>query len=392
MNDPGKLNPQPDPIKIWDECLTSMRLVHTDIKMDLWLDPLTPIQLNRDATTFRLTLVTETDQKNSKISSTKEQFKHQIESFLSKSLGEPVDWVISSSKKESSSNETADVSPSPLVTSPPSPSLTDNYQIALPFANEEQRPITNGFLRSAFFGLNRPPSAKREKYENQLVATVAGYTIIRSGEQLDQDDLTTWSTIIQLAAGTSLQKPLIITAYQLLKTMGLTDCANNYKLLDDRLRRLKKTTFELDSKDINFIGSLIDTVTREKYSNQYRIRFSVDLAKLYASEQYTKIEWNVRSTLAGKSLAQWLHGYFSSHASPFPISITKLHSLCGSTTAKLKDFRPILKKALTDLKAACIKNGEKFDFSIQDDLVYVIKSGSPSQSRHLLRKANQLIS
>ncbi len=384
MNDLTNANHSLDASEDWKSCLAALRQTHPESMVNIWLCPITPSCYERDVTSKQLALITTTDQP-AKISSAVTQFKSVIDRFFSKLAGEPVSWLLQSNKQNNDYEE-------PVVLSTPhSTPLSDSYQIALPFVNDDQRPITNGFLRSAFFGLNRPPSIKREKYENQLVATVAGYTITRSGEQLDQDDLTTWSTIIALAAGTSLQKPLIITAYQLLKFMNLTDCANNYKLLDERLRRLKKTTFELDSKEVNFLGSLIDTVTREKNTNQYRIRFSVDLAKLYASEQYTKIEWNVRNALSGKSLAQWLHGYFSSHASPYPISISKIHQLCGSTTAKLKDFKPVLKKALTDLKNACIKNGEKFDYYFEGDLVHVVKSGTPSQNRHLLKKANQAV-
>ena len=29
-------------------------------------------------------------------------------------------------------------------------------------------------------------------------------------------------------------------------------------------------------------------------------------------------------------LAQWLHGFYASHAKPFPIKIETLHRLCGS--------------------------------------------------------------
>lgn len=38
----------------------------------------------------------------------------------------------------------------------------------------------------------------------------------------------------------------------------------------------------------------------------------------------------MRHALDGHQLAQWLHGFYASHAKPFPIKIETLHRLCGS--------------------------------------------------------------
>jgi hypothetical protein len=47
---------------------------------------------------------------------------------------------------------------------------------------------------------------------------------------------------------------------------------------------------------------------------------------------------------------QWLHGYFCSHAQPFPVSVAFLHEKTGSTTTLLKNYRTDLKAALAKLE------------------------------------------
>ncbi|CAD6532279.1 hypothetical protein LMG28727_02916 [Paraburkholderia kirstenboschensis] len=53
------------------------------------------------------------------------------------------------------------------------------------------------------------------------------------------------------------------------------------------------------------------------------------LQTLFAAEQFTQIDWNVRRA-GRKSLAQWLHGFYASHAKPYPMRTDTLLKLAGS--------------------------------------------------------------
>ena len=51
------------------------------------------------------------------------------------------------------------------------------------------------------------------------------------------------------------------------------------------------------------------------------------------------------STLRGKPLALWLHGFYASHAAPYPLTVAYLHKLSGSQTKQLRYFKKNLLQA-----------------------------------------------
>lgn len=95
----------------------------------------------------------------------------------------------------------------------------------------------------------------------------------------------------------------------------------------------------------------------------------------------------MRRALDGKPLAQWLHGFYASHAKPFPLKIETLHRLCGSEAGEMWKFAQTLRKALDDVAEACAAYGQRFSYEIRGDLVYVEKQAKGAQRRHLAKKA-----
>ena len=104
-----------------------------------------------------------------------------------------------------------------------------------------------------------------------------------------------------------------------------------------------------------------------------------DLAKFYGRSQWTQIDWEQRRQLRGKPLALWLHGFYATHAAPYPLRVEYLHKLSGSQTKQLRYFKKNLTQALRDLEAASAIRG----FEIRDDLVHVQTVPSQSQRKHL---------
>ena len=113
------------------------------------------------------------------------------------------------------------------------------------------------------------------------------------------------------------------------------------------------------------------------------------LRPLFAADQFTQVEWAVRHKLDGKPLAQWLHGFYASHAAPFPLKIETLHRLCGSEAGEMWKFAQTLRKALDDVAEASAAHGEGFSSDIRGDLVHVEKKAQGAQRRHLAKKASK---
>lgn len=129
-----------------------------------------------------------------------------------------------------------------------------------------------------------------------------------------------------------------------------------------------------------------EAAARDEATQEWVIVLDPNLATLFAADQYTRLQWGVRRALAAKPLAQWLHGFFSSHAAPKPIKVETLHRLSGSEAGELKHSTQALKAALEALEKASAAAGQVFAWRIEGGVLHVTRTPSPSQKRHLERQ------
>ena len=257
--------------------------------------------------------------------------------------------------------------------------------VQLPLWPEPVRAVPNGFLRSALFGAIKKGARRYLKAE--LVAAVDGIEIRYTGERLDQGDLDVWESVLHAVRLQELGSQCRVTSYALLKLMGLTDTGKNRATLHTRIERLVANAVTVKQGRYSYMGGLIRFAAKDEETQEWVIELDEKLRPLFAADQFTQIEWGVRHALGGHQLAQWLHGFYASHAKPFPIKIETLHRLCGSEAGLLSDFAKKLRKALDAVAEACEANGEGFSYEIRGDLVYVEKKASGAQRRHLAKKA-----
>lgn len=253
--------------------------------------------------------------------------------------------------------------------------------VQLPLWPEPVRAVPNGALRSALFGAIR--KGRRPYLEAEKLAAVKGIEVTYTGPRLDQGDLDAWESILHALQGQDLGKECRTTSYHLLKLMGLKDTGENRRLLKSRIYRLRANAVEIKQGRYAYIGGLLDRAARDEETQEWVIVLDPNLAALFAPDQYTRLQWGVRRALAAKPLAQWLHGYFSSHASPYPIKVETIRELSGSETGELWKFTQTLKRALAAVEKASAEAGEMFAWRIEGGLVYVKRTPSPSQRRHL---------
>ena len=286
--------------------------------------------------------------------------------------------------KQRRAQESLPFPPEDSETSTPPPSAE---VVMLPIWPEAVRAVPNGVLRSALFGAIR--KGARRYMERERIAALEGIEIFYTGQRLDQGDLDVWEMILHLARLQGLGNECRTTAYQLLKALGKTDSGKNRDILDLRLSRMKATGVDVQIGRYGYEGSLIDEVYRDKETREYVFRVNPKLRVLFEPDQFTLIDWAVRRKLDGKPLAQWFHGFYASHAKPYPVSIAKLRKLCGSECEELKKFRQIARAALDDVADACAIHGQTFGYKIQDDIVQVEKEPSRAQRRHLVKRVGK---
>lgn len=259
--------------------------------------------------------------------------------------------------------------------------------IMLPLWPEVVRGVPNGMLRSALFGAVKKGS--RRYIEGEKVAALDGIEIRYTGQRLDQGDLDVWESVLHVARLQEMGEQCRFTAYAMLKLLGKTDAGTNRETLHKRLMRLKANAIEVQQGRYSYAGSLIDDVYRDEETHEYVLILNPKLYALFTADQFTQIEWSVRHALNGHQFAQWLHGFYASHAKPFPMRAETLLKLCGSEDVSPSSGRQKLRKALDAVVEASKAYDEGFSYTIVGDLVHVEKKAKGAQRRHLAKKTSQ---
>jgi hypothetical protein len=283
------------------------------------------------------------------------------------------------------------------------PAPISQQMVQLPLWDESVRGVPNAFLRAALFGVITrglkgdekaadEENAKRKQrayLERREIHAQEGIHIVYTGVRLDQDDLDVWEAVLHIARIQALGNECRITAYQLLKALGKTDCGKNRDTLAHRLSRMNATALDVKVDRFSYEGSLINEVYRAEQSREYIIRLNPKLINLFAPSQFTRIDWSVRHELDGKPLAKWLHGFYSSHAKPHDLKLSTLLELAGCENAKPRSSRQNLRKALESLTVASNKHGQAFSYEICGDLVKIRRAPSKSQQKHLAKRKRE---
>lgn len=263
--------------------------------------------------------------------------------------------------------------------------------IMLPLWPEPVRAVPNSFLRSALFAAvaKAKGSATRRYLDHERIASMDSLEIYYTGPQLDQGDLDVWLSVLHLVRMQALGTECRITSYQLLKLIGLTDTGKNRMTLHRRLSRLRANAVEVVAGEggrYKYIGGLLDRAAKDEKTQEWVIRIDEKMAPLFASNQYTQTQWAIRQSLAGHPLAQWLHGYYASHAKPYPVRMDTLLEWSGGSNSSPTSARQTLRKALDAVVDASAANGEGFSYEVKDGTVEITKQPTKSQRKHLIKQ------
>lgn len=203
-------------------------------------------------------------------------------------------------------------------------------------------------LRSALFGV-RVKREKRVNYERAVIASYGTSKIIYTGTQLDQNDLDVLLTLFDLQKRVKLGSQIEIQESQFLKMLGYTsNCQDNFNMVRNALARLKATCVEIHDGNMEYYGSLIGPVERDKKTGVLTFQFDLKILSIFNVS--VRQDRTLRSLLCS-DLAKWLYAYLCSHTSPHEVRIDTLKPLTGSKITKEADFRIKLKEALNELKA-----------------------------------------
>lgn len=276
-------------------------------------------------------------------------------------------------REEARPKPTAPRAPAPL------PPRQTAQVIQLPLWPEPTRGTPNSFLRSALFAAIQ---GKTRRYmKGEFLAAQKGVSVSFTGMQLDQSDLDVWQQAADIAKVHPLGNICHFRANSFLKSIGRSNGKANYKWLHEAINRLIACAVEIRCGSKVFSGSLIHECLRDEETGIYKLTLSPALIKLFGASDWTALERQQREALKGKPLALWLHGYYASHAAPFPLKVETLQELSGSTNPSKSSFKRQLKAALVDLGAVTGRTT-----SIDGDLVTIESQPTKAQAKHLATK------
>ena len=252
--------------------------------------------------------------------------------------------------------------------------------VQLPLWPEPARGLPNSTLRGALFPAIQGKG--REYMKRKVLVTQKGIQVRFTGMQLDQSDLDVWEQALHLARQHPLGSRCDFTANGFLKALGRNTGSSQHEWLKDALSRLAGAVVEITHNNKTYFGPLIEGGVRDERTGLYVLNLNPGLVKLYGPGMWTVVDWEQRRALGTrKPLAQWLIGFYASHAKPYPMTVENLMQLSGSRTKKTWKFKQNLENALGELKAV----GAIVDYSIEDGLVRVSRTPSKSQKRHLTK-------
>ena len=264
----------------------------------------------------------------------------------------------------------------------------------LPIWPEAVRGGPNAILRSALFaGIQ---SKKRLVLGTQTrpdimpegvpIASQDGIKITFAGTQFNQYDADVFFETLHRARRQKLEAACEFQGADFLASIGRSASKLCYEDLAQSLERLRRGSVHLEwtvnGRRYLFSGGLVAYFVRETTTKMYKVTFAKEILTLFSAASWTQLEWNERMALKGKPLAQWLHSYFSTHAHPFPVSVSFLHEKSGSPTTLEKHFKVELRNALNALETTL-----SWTITWNRNLVSVSRTPSASQKRHLADKA-----
>jgi hypothetical protein len=262
------------------------------------------------------------------------------------------------------------------ASTPPSP-----QQMSLDLWPDSVRGVPNAFLRGALFGVSQRREVARKL---ELLASVDGIEISFRGEKFNQTDLDVWQMLLHMGRLAPLGNRVEFTAHSFLTALGRGTSGKHREELKEEIARLMGGVVEIawTKEKKTFAGSLVANMYRDDETQRFVVMLDPKMMSLYESG-YSQIYWPHRRALKNNNLAKWLHGFYASHANPFPYKVETLHQLCGSKQADLRGFRRLLRGAFDLLVQNEVIAGWELD---KNDLVKVANIPSISQHQHLAAK------
>lgn len=238
--------------------------------------------------------------------------------------------------------------------------------------------LPNCLVRSGLFSISKASGnilLKRKK-----IPSAAGIGIVYTGPVLVQSDFDVWYGLLSLSKSRHEQDVVEFGTKPLLVMLGRSTGKSDREWLKTSIAKLSATTIEVTFGDLTYGGSLVDKFVRNETTGRYVVKLNKELARLFAPNAWSVINFEDRSRLRYKPLAQWLHAFYSTHRNPLDYGVEKIMHICGSESKEVFDFRQRLRDALKAVSEVtgwtCCVNEDSDTVSVRKEVVAQIEDAN----------------
>ena len=244
---------------------------------------------------------------------------------------------------------------------------------------EDAAAMPTEMTRVALFGLLPDKLGARQFLEDAPIASRSDVEVLYTGRQLNAKDETAWLAVLRLGRGIPMGQRIYFNKVDLLRECGLSNTGPNWKVLQNRLKRLSNAHFEIRFKRNGKTGQIHTGLMGwgiEEESAAMFIRLHPEGAALFENLAYQP--WAVRLALRSDASTRLLT-YVCGHTQgkPHAVLLDDLRQWLGYN-GRLRQFRVACHRGLDDLEAAGVlmTGSIKFSKGPRGEVVSWIRSKS----------------
>ncbi len=165
--------------------------------------------------------------------------------------------------------------------------LDTSNVVSLSLWRESQRVTPNSFIRSTLFSTTQ--SKDRQWLNQEIIYCEKGLTVKFTGQQLNQEDLALWETLVRWAHHHSLGMECTFAVSSLLTELGLSVGEKEREELHSGVMRLIACSVKFLYKKNFYFGSPVHKMMKDEVTDYYTVELNEKFIQLYEKNKWAVI-------------------------------------------------------------------------------------------------------
>lgn len=179
----------------------------------------------------------------------------------------------------------------------------DLFELESPLSADE-RATPNQLVRSALFTANNRNTPRKMMNETEIFAYGNSVSMKFSGEELRAEDEAFWMNLVYLYQGQPKGEVITASRHQLVRMAGRKPNGKTYQWCDSVMARLHKASIQIRKAGERMMlvslledAYVVESTDKRSTDGLWSFRLSESTVKLFAGNQFTKVDLLVREQL-----------------------------------------------------------------------------------------------